>query len=126
MDNTMQHWTISIFSVAGAFFLCGICGAGTASLFGMWEEPMAGFFAAFGTVSMAYLSAPCRKKQFALIVFLLGALCAWLLIGNSWYPESYPAKAYQPTYLPFVITLFGGLVPLSVILFPSWISRHQA
>jgi hypothetical protein len=126
MDNKIQQWTISFFAVFGAFFLCGIFGSALASLLGLWDQATSGFFAAFGVVNMAYLSSPNRNKQYSVIVFLLGAICAWLLIGDSWYPESYTEKAYQSTYLPFLITLLGGLLPLVVIFYPLKSSGNEA
>jgi hypothetical protein len=126
MDNKIQQWTISFFAVFGAFFLCGIFGSALASLFGLWDRPISGFFAAFGVVTIAYLSSPSWNKQFSVIVFMLGAICAWLLIGESWYPEHYLDKAYQPTHLPFFITLVGGLLPLAFILYPLRSRRNEA
>jgi hypothetical protein len=126
MENKIHQWIISFFAVFGAFFLCGIFGSALASLFGLWDQPISGFFAAFGVVTMAYLSSPNRNKLYSVIVFLLGAIIAWLLIGDSWYPESYTEKAYQPTYLPFLITLFGGFLPLVVIFYPLRSSGNEA
>ncbi len=114
----MSQWVISAFAISGAFFLCGFGGALIADLTGLWDKPLAGFFAAFGVVSIAYLSAPSKNREFSLLVFIVGCLCAWFLVGSSWYPESYPSKAYQPTHLPFIVTVLGGLVSLAICLFP--------
>ncbi|MEJ2405382.1 MAG: hypothetical protein P8171_13985 [Candidatus Thiodiazotropha sp.] len=118
MKNTTQQWAVSLFAISGAFILCGIGGAGIAHLLGQWETPLAGFSAAFGVVSMAYLSAPGWNKRFAIAVFFLGAVCAWFFIGSSWYPEPHLEKGHHHTYLPYIVTLAGGLVPLAVIFLP--------
>jgi hypothetical protein len=118
MSGTVQRWAISAFAVVGAFMLCSFCGAGIARLLGFWDLPVIGFFAAFGVVSTSYLSAPNRNKQYAVVIFILGAILAWLLLGNAVYPEAYASNAYQGTKLPFLITFVGGILPLAVIFAP--------
>jgi hypothetical protein len=43
-------------------------------------------------------------------------VAAWRLIGRSDFPESYGALAYQPTYVPFLATLGGGVAALALAL----------
>lgn len=80
--------------------------------FGWWREPVLGFVCAFGWVASAYLTAPARKIPTAVISFVAGVLLAWHFLGRAMYPESYGALAYQPTYLPFVAALAGGVLSL--------------
>lgn len=122
----MHKWVISLFSIAGAFVICGIGGAAIADLFDIWERPVAGFFAAFGVVTLAYLSAPVRNRSYSTLIFVIGAICAWLITGESWWPEDYVTRAYQPTYMPFIITVTGGLIPLAIILYPAAKDKHKS
>ncbi|MEJ2466832.1 MAG: hypothetical protein P8045_14205 [Candidatus Thiodiazotropha sp.] len=114
MEKLIQQWVMSVFAIFGAFFFCGIGGAGIAGFIGLWETPSSGFCAAFGVVSMAYISAPSNNKWVSLIVFSLGAILAWFILEPSSFPESYQAKAYQQTHLPFIVTVAGGLISLSI------------
>ena len=114
----MTKWATFLFAVIGAFFVCGIGGAVFASSLGLWDLPTAGFCAAFGVVSIAFVSAPAKRSEVSLTVFVAGALLAWFLIEPSWYPETYAEKAYQLTHLPFLVTISGGLVALAIALLP--------
>lgn len=114
----MRKWSIAVFAVIGAFFSFGIFGAGVASLLGVWETPVAGFFAAFGVVVVTYISVPSRSRISAATVFLVGCAVAWTVLEPSSYPELYERKAYQPTHLPLVITLLGGVTAFGVCVLP--------
>ena len=114
-ERRMLAWSIAVFSVAGAFLIGGIGGIFAASVFGTWWEPSAGFLAAFAVVVVAYWAAPRKKLAFATACFVLGVLAAWVLVGNSDYPESYGEKAYQVTRLPFVVTCGGGFIGLLAV-----------
>jgi len=114
----MIKWATFVFAVIGAFFLCGIGGAVTAEWLGLWVLPVAGFCAAFGVVSLAFVSAPAKRSEVAITVFVAGALLAWFLIEPSWYPEIYEEKAYQSTHFPFLVTILGGVVALAIALLP--------
>ena len=83
------------------------------SFFYYWFEPVAGFIAAFFVVITAYISAPKAKARAVAITYIIGVVCAWYLLADSFYPEQHP-KAYQPTYIPLIATYTGGL--LGVIL----------
>ena len=112
----MSRWIVAFFSVAGAFFLCGIGGSFIASLFGCWELPVAGFCAAFSVVSTAYLSVPKFRNESCIIVFVMGTFAAWFILEPSYYPEGYQELAYQPSHLPFIITVAGGISALVACL----------
>lgn len=114
----MTKWATFVFAVIGAFFLCSIGGVLIAEWLGLWDLPVVGFCAAFGVVSLAFVSAPTKRSEVALTVFVAGALLAWFLIEPSWYPEAYGEKAYQPTHVPFFVTVLGGLVALAIALLP--------
>jgi hypothetical protein len=110
---------MATFAIFGAFIACGFGGAGVSHLLGLWDLPIAGFFAAFAAVSMTYLSVPSKNSIFAAIAFLLGCILAWVILEPSSYPESYPSKAYQPTHLPLIATVTGSIVALGIFLFPD-------
>lgn len=114
--TSMSQWIIAFFSVAGAFFLCGIGGAFIASSFGFWELPVAGFCAAFSVVSTAYLSVPKFRNESCIIVFVVGTFAAWFILEPSYYPENYQELAYQPSHLPFISTIAGGIFGLIACL----------
>lgn len=114
----MQRWVLAAFAVFGAFIACSFGGAVVASLVGLWDLPVAGFFAAFAVVAVTYLAAPARGRELAGVVFLAGCAAAWWLLEPSFYPESYASRAYQPTHLPFLASLAGGAVALAVCVFP--------
>jgi len=125
-SETMTQWIVAIFSVFGAFFLCGIGGSLIASIFGIWETPVAGFFAAFSVVAMAYLAMPSHKKEVAIGTFIIGCFLAWIILEPSHYPESYELRAYQATHLPLLITAAGGLVALIICLAPMRTNKENA
>jgi hypothetical protein len=115
----MAKWFMFVSSVVCVFFLCGFVGIAVAGLLNIWMEPTAGFFSAFAVVGVAFYSAPKYKKIASILVFFLGAIIAWKLLGNSHYPESYKL-AYQSTIIPFYITLIGGLLALGIIFVSSY------
>lgn len=114
MIKNIELWMICIFSVIGSFVLCGIGGAGIAYVFGWWGKPIAGFTAAFGWVSMTYLTAPVSKKMVTFISFLAGAVLAWYVLEPSYIPNNHNGSGYQRTHIPFIVTVVGGLVPIMV------------
>jgi hypothetical protein len=121
-DNVTQ-WVICIFSIIGAFVSCGIGGALLAGLFDVWELPIAGFCAAFAVVSMTYIAAPSNNRFFASFALVSGGVFAWLILEPSSYPESYEALAYQPTHMPLVSTLLGGVIAYLICIMPSIVFR---
>jgi hypothetical protein len=107
----MSNWIISIFSVFGAWGLCGLGGAIIAQWFPSSQFSIEGFFAAFGVVSIAYLSAPNYKKLYSVIWFIVGAVAAYILL--------YPVNSRTDSVIPLVSTISGGLVVLVIILMPQ-------
>ncbi|GLQ30909.1 hypothetical protein [Litoribrevibacter albus] len=115
----MERWFTAFFATLGGFFFCGLGGSLIADLSGFWHLPVAGFFAAFGTVTLAYFSVPNYKDKIAYGILLVGSMLAWLLLEPSNYPSSYEDKAYQPTHIPFLVTVIGGIVALVLCVFPA-------
>ncbi len=114
MNSNIKQWSVSIFSIVGAFFIFGISSGLISGYFGFWEKPISGFFAAFTTVFMAYISAPKYKKIYAILFFVLGAIAAYFALEPSFYPVSHP-NAYEPTHLPLIVTLSGGVIAIVII-----------
>jgi hypothetical protein len=73
-----------------------------------WDEPWLGAICAFTWVLSAYFVVPKWKIPVAVLAYVVGAIVAQHLIGNSFYPKGHP-KAYQTTHLPFIMALIGGL-----------------
>ena len=115
----IEKWLLSALAIIGAFSICGIGGAYLAHLAGLWNTPIAGFMAAFSVVSVAYLSAPKRPEKYALTVFVLGVVTAYLVLNDVEYPEAYGELAYQTSLLPFISTVGGGLFALAIIILPQ-------
>ena len=115
--SAFERWFLAFFAVAGAFFIAGVAGAIASDLAGFWYRPGAGFAAALAVVLATYLSAPYRKFQAACVALLAGSITAWIVLEPSWYPDSeqYHPLAYQPTHLPLIATLAGGLVGLVLV-----------
>jgi uncharacterized membrane protein (UPF0136 family) len=53
--------------------------------------------------------APTRRAVVPVALFAAGACLAWLVLHSWYFPESHP-RAYQPSQVPLVLTLVGGLV----------------
>ena len=114
--SPFEKWIISGFAIIGAFLSVGIGAYGIASIFSIWTTPYAGFSAAFGAVYIAGITAPKNFKAYSIFVFILGILIAYLALHNYTYPESYTGKEYQPTLIPLIATLFGGILGLIINL----------
>lgn len=106
------RWLIAVGAVGVALVFGGLLGSVAAHGVGLWEEPVAGFLAAFAVVAAGYTAAPHRKLVFSAFVFVVGALAAWKLLEPSWYPESYHGREYQRTHLPLLLTYAGGITSL--------------
>ena len=115
MDRTIIiAWLKASLLIVGAFFASGIFAGWGAGVLHLWDTPIAGCVAAFSVVLTAYLTAPAHRIWAACLTFAAGAIVAWHFIGNSVYPESYGSMGYQPTHLPFLSTLSGGLAALAL------------
>jgi hypothetical protein len=119
-EMQLRAWLLVPFTVAGAFLLSGVTAALGSNLLGLWELPVEGFCAAFGVVVSSYLAVPRFKLGFATLALALGALAAWWLLKDSYWPENYPGLAYQPTSLPLRCTYTGGIIGLVIAFVLSW------
>ena len=110
----MKSWSLAVLAIFGAFFIAGLTGSFITDYFGLWHLPGAGFAAALAVVVTTYIASPSHKFRSSFIALLVGAVVAWIFIEPYWYPESknYGDLAYQPTHLPFVATLAGGVLGL--------------
>lgn len=116
MDRSLA-WPQAVFAILGVFVAAGLSAGIAANLVGLWEKPIAGCVAAFSVVLSTFLFAPHHKVICALVTFFAGAAAAWILVGQSSFPESYGAPlAYQPTHVPFVVTVAGGCLGLLSVL----------
>ncbi len=100
--------------VFAVFMATGILAEVPVRVFRLWEDLWIGIACACTWVLTAYLVAPEKKSIAAVVLFLVGALLAWKLVGHSWYPEGSP-KAYQPSHLPFALTCTSGLMTLGLL-----------
>lgn len=107
-----KSWLVAGFSAFGAFVAFGLSGALIAVILGIWQEATAGFCAAFAVVAMTYISVPRFQKQAAVFIFILGCIAAWPIIGVTYYPRSYGYKNFEPTHIPYAVTVIGGLASL--------------
>lgn len=107
--SRQASWLRAPVYVAGAFLLSGILGAVLAYALGFWDTPFAGFCAAFAVVLTTYAAVPRFKLTAAAVSLGAGALVAYWLLGNSYWPENYP-NAYQPTLVPLWCTYGGGVL----------------
>ena len=112
----MMRWFLTPFVPVLVFYLSAVPTLFITIVFKIWIDPTYGFIAAFCVVLSAYLIAPSAKKWIGIIAFLLGAIAAWFIVGESYYPENY-ANPYQPTYLPLMVTYCGGLLGVIVCFF---------
>jgi hypothetical protein len=109
-----SKWIWWVFVVGGAFLAAGAAGGFAASRLHLWPVPVAGFCSAAAVVVVGYLAAPAFKLQMSGLVFIAGAVAAWVILEPSWLPESYGENAYQPTHLPVLATYCGGMMGLLV------------
>lgn len=115
MDKTSAFaWLRVTFAVIGAFVFCGVLGAFTSGWLHLWALPIIGFVAAFGVVLTAYLFAPAYRLGAAFVALCAGAAAAWRLVGHEDFPANYGSLAYQPTYIPFLAALAGGVAALAL------------
>lgn len=113
-----ERWVVWFFAISGAFFLCGLCGAGFGYVMGWGDETVSGFFAVFGVVVLAYLAAPRRPSLTASVTFLVGAMLAWGILK----PHIYSVN--MGTYW---VTVLGGVLALLFCVSPNIksVAKHK-
>jgi hypothetical protein len=124
MTRTEVRWVLLPLKVILAFVLVGIAAGLISERLYIWWEPFAGFFAAIAVVSVAYICAPGRKLLVALAAFVLGGAIAYQMLKDSYFPEGY-ARAYEPTLMPFWLTLGGGLLALATVAVHAFVKRRS-
>ena len=108
MSRVALRWSLLPFEVAAGFLVAGIAAVLAADQLGLWYEPVGGFVAAIAVVTISYFRAPGWPVFVAFVSYCVGAAIAFsALWGRSFYPENY-AEPYEPTNLPFWVTLAGG------------------
>jgi hypothetical protein len=114
MTRLAIRWALLPFEVVIGFVLVVIAVALIAGWFVVWWEPVGGFLGAIAVVCISYARAPRQPLLVAVISFVLGGVAAYQLLWYSSVPEGYSA-AYQPTSIPFGVTLAGGGLALAAV-----------
>lgn len=114
----IEQWLVSIFAIFGAFILCGFGGLLISNLINTWEVPTTGFFAAFGVISIAYLSAPANKIKYVLAWYIGGAFLSLFVITQLIFPTTKGESIYSIYGIPFIATLGGGGLALLICMWP--------
>lgn len=114
---------VSIVIVILTFLVSAISAAFLADFVGIWKKPIIGAMAAFCVVISGYVTSPSHKRAAAVVWLIVGAITAWFLAGDSYYPEDYK-HAYQLTFMPIVATYLSGLLALFVCL--VWHKKNNA
>lgn len=109
--NHTKAFALSIIVVIVIFVISAFSAGIIAGYFGVWKKPFIGGAAAFFVVISGYLTAPTRKRLAASIWLVVGAIAAWILAGESYYPEDHQ-HAYQLTIIPLAATYLSGIFAL--------------
>ncbi len=119
--KTLQGFIVSIIIVL-ALFVVAAFGSGTiAGYIGLWKKPIIGAFSAFVVVLVGYKTAPKYKEYAAVLWLVAGAIAAYFLSGDSYYPEDHQ-HAYQLTYIPLITTYVSGIF---AVIFCFWLSKKR-
>jgi hypothetical protein len=73
-----------------------------------WRAGVFGALSAIVTIVVGTLVAPNHRRLVSLIVLAGGAWLAWQGMHDWYFPEHHP-RGYQPSSVPLVMTLVGGL-----------------
>jgi len=114
MDQ-IKGFTLSIVIVVIIFIISAVGAGVLADLAGVWKKPFIGASAAFFVVITGYITAPSHKQKIAVMWLVIGAISAWFLAGDSYYPEDYEHE-YQLTIIPLLATYLSGLFALLICL----------
>ena len=120
--NQVSRFAFSCVIVVVTFVVSAIAAGLFADLIGVWKKPIIGSVAAFCVVVSAYVSAPNHKQIAAIVWLIAGAIAAWILAGNSYYPEDFK-PGEQPTFIPLILTYLSGLVALFICM--VWHKKHN-
>lgn len=120
--STVKGFTLSLAIVLIVFVVTATSAGVLAGLAGFWKKPIIGGVAAFCVVMSAYSSAPSHKLFSATVWLIIGAIAAWFLSGDSYYPEDHQ-HAYQLTIIPLLATYLSGVFAL--VLCFVWHKKHH-
>lgn len=111
--NQVKGFALSITLVLISFLISAISAGIFADFIGVWKKPIIGAVAAFCVVVTGYITAPSNKRLTSSLWLLVGAIAAWFLSGDSYYPEDNKHE-YQLTIIPIIATYVSGIIALSV------------
>ena len=120
--NQVRGFAFSIVIVIISFLVSAIAAGVLADLASVWKKPIIGSVAAFCVVIFGYVTAPSHKQLAAVVWLIIGAISAWVLAGDSFYPEDHE-HAYQLTIIPLLATYLSGLFALLICLL--WHKKHN-
>jgi hypothetical protein len=125
MTRTEIRWVLLPFEILLGFVLVGIATVLAAGQLYVWYEAVGGFFAAIAVVAVAYIRAPAWPVMAAFVAYSVGTAAAHnMLWERSFYPENY-ARAYEPTHLPFWVTLAGGTLAFISVTAHALLKRRS-
>jgi hypothetical protein len=113
--SIVKGYVISLIVVILSFLVSAISSAFLAEFIGIWKKPVIGSVAAFCVVISGYATAPNHKINTAVVWLIVGAISAWFLAGDSYYPEDYQS-AYQLTIMPILATYLSGFIALLICM----------
>lgn len=108
--SQFKGFVFSIIIVIIIFIVTAISAGLLADLIGVWKKPVIGSVAAFCVVISGYVTAPSHKQLASTLWLVAGAIAAWVLSGNSPYPEDHS------TLMPLYLTYASGVVALLVCM----------
>lgn len=109
--NQFKGFIVSSIVVIICFIIAAFSAGYIAGFLGIWKKPIIGAVAAFCVVICGYITAPNYKRTSAASWLIVGAISAWFLAGDSFYPEDHE-HAYQHTIIPIAATYVSGLIAL--------------
>jgi len=116
MNTTVvKGYVISVVVVIISFLVSAISAAFLADFIGIWKKPVIGSVAAFCVVISGYATAPNHKINTDVVWLIVGAISAWFLAGDSYYPEDYQS-ANQLTIIPIIATYLSGSFALLICM----------
>ncbi|TYK66374.1 hypothetical protein [Colwellia echini] len=120
--NQIKGFALSSVIVILIFVIAAFSAGTLAGLAGVWKKPFIGAFAAFCVVITGYITAPNHKQKAAALWLIVGAISAYFLAGDSFYPEDHE-HAYQLTIIPLLATYLSGT--LALLLCMLWHKKYS-
>jgi len=120
--NQVKGFALSIVIVIISFLFSAIAAGILADLASVWKKPIIGSVAAFCVVISGYATAPSHKQLASVVWLIVGAISAWVLAGDSFYPEDHE-HAYQLTIIPLLATYISGVFAVLICL--VWHKKHN-